>query len=101
MSNPTIKNLRRQIEDTRPKPGSMVAGFPKATVVIAELEMLIARHDALQLRVTSLEAAVMGFLRYFQSGNPIPVERATIMANSEAVRFAESILPPSGPRRRK
>lgn len=53
MSCPTINNLRRQIEDTKPKPGSVVAGFRKATVNICDLEGLIARHDALSKRTSA------------------------------------------------
>jgi hypothetical protein len=47
MSGPIVNNLRRQIEDTRPK-GGMAVGHPKATVIIADLEGLIARHEALE-----------------------------------------------------
>lgn len=54
MSDPTVNNLRRQISDTRPKKGSVVAGFPEARVKICDLEGLIARYEALQ---TSLHAA--------------------------------------------
>jgi hypothetical protein len=46
VSDPIVKNLRRQVEDSKPKPGSMVAGLQKATVNICDLEGLIARYEA-------------------------------------------------------
>lgn len=61
MSNPIINNLRRQIEASRPKPGSMVAGFPKASVNICDLEGLIARHEAL-IGEQEIKDAEIGFL---------------------------------------
>lgn len=40
-----------------------------------------------------LRQALHAFSGYFTSGNSIPVERATILGNSEAVAFMKAALP--------
>ena len=36
--------------------------------------------------------ALQGFLLYFESGNQVPVDQATIKANSKEVQYARSVI---------
>jgi hypothetical protein len=56
MSKPIINNLRRQIADTKAKPGSMSVGMPKASVYIADLEGLISGYEALTTALADARA---------------------------------------------
>jgi hypothetical protein len=60
VSGPIINNLRRQISDTRPKPGSVVAGFPVAIVKICDLEGLIDRYEALERQLAEVRDFILG-----------------------------------------
>lgn len=54
MSDPIVNNLRRQIEDQKPKPGTMSVGFPKVSVYLCDLEGLIARYEVMAKEVSRL-----------------------------------------------
>ena len=63
MSNPTVRYVRRAIEEARNK-GGMLAGMPKVTINMADAEGLCIIADQverLQARVAELEYAVKIF----------------------------------------
>lgn len=68
------------------------AVWPSApNLALASFDEKKALNDAAD-RIAELEKALRGVLGYFRSGNDVPVERATIKADSPEIVFAKSVL---------
>ena len=56
------------------------------------------KHDDLSVgdeaadTIEELTEVLDGIMRYFRSGNPVPVERATILANSKEIQAARAAI---------